>query len=111
VDVTFILHAPKEKLDATVTHGRRRIGFFFLVDGDDDDSAGGKFSAGKLLPAEGTLVSRVVSTATDRHSTALLRDESCRLRMQALIWQTHGRADAPAECFFREIGGLVGVVR
>jgi hypothetical protein len=68
---------------------------------------------------EGTLVSRVVSTATatrtvhvwptDRHSTAFLRDESCRLRMQALIWQTYGRPDAPAECVFREIGGLVGV--
>jgi hypothetical protein len=35
---------------------------------------------------------------TDRHSTAFLRDESCRMRVQALIWQTHGRPDAPAEC-------------
>lgn len=46
-----------------------------------------------------------VSTATepytcgaDRHSTRFLRDESCRMRVQALKWQTCGRPDAPVEC-------------
>jgi hypothetical protein len=46
---------------------------------------------------------------TDRHSTAFLRDESCRMRVQALIWQTHGRPLMRRLSAFvlGEIGGLV----
>jgi len=93
-------------------HGSSDTGDLSFPVDTDDDSGQGAFRQGTTT-AEGRY-SSVVSTRvapTDRHSSWILRDESCRTRVQALNWQTHGRPDARHVSALPEIGGLVGFRR